>query len=293
MFDKMLVEHANETRNDGKLHFSSGLQHDRHSVLGYVHGYPHVDRHWGDVAQLITGTSIHEYLHQMFAKDLRLQIYKSELPVSDIIINDMAWTGTADAFIIDSEGQSWLVDYKTTSSNTFEYLRGTPKPEHIMQVSAYYHFLTDGNGDDLPEGTKCGIMYVPVSPTFSRKWAEPTFMEFDPLPVGDVIRVMERVTDRIIDYKLGEPLPDAPTGDWVWKFDKRAKKWKFTYKPHWSARFCPWAPLLDDPCGCSTQEPVNGGSWNPETNEYDLTSEGKKYVDSVTKPWELDNSEKV
>jgi hypothetical protein len=290
MLDKILLEHANESRNDGMLHFSSALQNDRHAVLGYVHGYPQSDKPWGEVAQLITGTAIHEYLHQLYdMRDDKIKQYYAEIELSPTFVNGFQWTGTADAVLVDSEDQAWLVDYKTTSSNTFEYLNGKPKPEHILQVSAYYHFLPE----HLTEDAKCGIMYIPVSPTFSRKWAEPAFMEFDPVPADDIISIMERVGDSIKEYKITDYLPPVLEGEWSWRYDKRSKKWKFGYKPHWSTRYCPWASLLDDPCLCSESKSIDGGTWNPETNEYDLTLDGKEYVDYVTKPWELDDSEKV
>ena len=291
MFDKYLIDHANKTRNDGMMHFSSGLQNARHAVLGYVHGYPEVKRHWGEVAQLITGTAIHEYMHDMFTEESknRTLFYSPEIPIEPVDINGVLWTGTADAVIIDDTGQKWLIDYKTTSSNTFEYLDGKPKTDHIIQVSAYYHFMREHNLDDA----KCAIMYIPTSPTYSRKWAEPTLMEFEPVGKEHIIDIMKYVTKGIYTYQDSGFRPAIPDGEWGWKFDKRAKKWKLSHKPHWSTRFCPWEHDLNDPCTCSTETIKDGGTWCPETNEYNLTAMGENCVEFVTKPWELDNSEKV
>lgn len=290
MFDTLLMEHANSVRNDGMLHFSSALQHDRHAVLGYVHGYPEIERKWGDVAQLITGTAIHEYMHTLMLDKFGETAYRHEVTVEPIDVGGYLWTGTADA-VVSVDDTTWLIDYKTTSSNTFEYLNGRPKDEHIMQMSAYYHLLYDSGLSSYD--ARCGVLYIPTSPTFNRKWADPTFMEFEPLTYDTVYFQMDWVGTCINVYKEANLLPEIPDGEWSWKFDKRAKKWKFNYKPHWSTRFCPWAPLIDDPCGCSTSEIIVGGTYDPTTNEYALTPEGKNHVDSVTKPWELDDDEKV
>lgn len=278
MFDRIIVDHANKVRNDDYLHFSSHLQHMRHAVVSYTHGYPEVQRGWGNIAQLFMGTAMHEEIHRVMA-DTFAPNYFDEISVPIVEVEGVGWTGTADA-VVDVNGQRWLVDYKTTSSQTFEYLNGQPKDDHILQVSAYYHFLPL---DLITPGTKCGVLYIPTSPNFSRKWAEPQFMEFEPLPRDDIMGIMKETATAIALYRDEEVLPPVPEGEWKWTSNKRKGVKELIYKPHWSTRYCPWAALFDDPCGCSEEQSVFGGTYHIETGEFNLEPVTKHLSDDFIK----------
>jgi hypothetical protein len=282
MFDKILLDHANQVRNDGKLHFSSHLQHARHAVLAHEIGYPETRKEWGSVAQLVSGTAMHEELHRIMGAALAPE-YHSEITVPPININGIEWTGTADAVTV-LDGQRWLIDYKNTSSMTFDYLNGKPKDDHILQVSAYYYFLPE---ELIQPGTKCGVLYIPSSANFSRKWADPTFLEFEPVPYDDVVGVMQTTGDAIHQYRKDGTLPAAPTGEWSWKMNKRKNVQELLYKPHWASRYCPWSSLFDDPCECSTEGIVFGGTYDPVTDQYDLTDEAKRLPETITKAFAI------
>jgi hypothetical protein len=232
-------------RNDNMLHFSQHLQHDRHAALYYAHGYPSVpDPSWQSIFPLLQGTAIHETIHEILQKNL--EKYKAEHP---IIAKDpdltLEWTGTADAYAM-LDGEFWLLDYKTISGVGMSFLDNQPKPEHVMQVSAYYHFGPS-------QKCKTGIVYFPTTPDYKKRWEEPRLIEFDPLPKRDIIARMRQVEEAIHDYEEDDTLPDYPAGEYTWK--KTNKVYKLWYRPHYSSLFCPWAAFHDDPCGCSQQKP--------------------------------------
>lgn len=282
MFDTVLMDHANQVRNDDYLHFSSHLQHARHAVIAYTHGYPEVRKEWGSVAQLTMGTAMHEQIHYIMDEKFGLW-YQSEIPVTPFFIREVGWTGTADA-VVDVDGQRWLIDYKTTSSQTFEYLNGQPKDDHILQVSAYYHFLGD---EIITPDTRVGVLYIPTSPNFSRKWANPQFMEFEPLPKDEILSVMDSTVAAIERYSEEDVLPPVPTGEWKWTNNKRKGVKELIYKPHWSTRYCPWSSLFDDPCGCCNEQPVFGGTYDLETGEYAFEPAARNLPDDILKAFDI------
>jgi len=234
-------------RDDGLLHFSSHLQHDRHTALYHTLGYPAgpVDSSWQRTFPLLQGTGVHDTIHAKMA-----DLYPKYVPEHEIYspLTDWSyqWVGTADAYVEDEDGQVWLLDYKTISGAGMSLMGDAPKREHILQVSAYYHF---GPTQDV----RTAIVYLPTGPDYKRRWAEPMFMEFEPLSY-DVIRWrMQAVEYAVSDYKQNGVLPDSPEGSFSWK-SKGKDKWDLVYRPHYSSMFCPWAHLVDDPCGCSEDE---------------------------------------
>jgi hypothetical protein len=243
---------TNSPRNDGMLHFSSHLQHDRHTVLYYHHGYPNVwDKPWMNTLPLLQGTAIHEQIHTIMGE--AHQPYASEVEIS---CNDFQypWVGTADAYMEDESGNLMLVDYKTISGTSFGFLDG-PKPEHIMQVSAYYHF-------GMPGVHSVGILYLPTTPDYKRRWPEPVFYYVTPLSEDTIVKRIEQVEYWIKAY-ADDPvmLPDFPVGEHEWKQNKKERRWELWYKPHYSTLFCPWKDQENDPCGCSTEKKMHIGNW--------------------------------
>lgn len=246
---------TNSPRNDNLLHFSTHLQHDRHTAIYMQHSYPEDtwDRPWMNTLPLFQGTAIHEQLHKIMA-DKYLE-YKPEVPVWGNKDFQYVWTGTADAYIHDHDDKHWLIDYKTISGTSFEYLDGA-KPEHVLQISAYYHF----NVDEKPD--KCAILYLPTTPDYRRRWPEPTLIEVVPMSKTDLYHRMHTVEHAIEKYaKLGE-LPQPPKGEYKWKKNAKEKRWDLWWWPHYTSMFCPWKGQKEDPCGCSKFNRVFIGSWS-------------------------------
>lgn len=253
---------TNKPRNDGWLHFSSHLNHDRHTVLYYTHGYPETtwDRPWMNTLPLLQGTAIHEQLHKIMSD--AYQVYEPETdvyPPEDM--TQYKWKGTADALIEDNDGVVWLIDYKTISGASFSFLDG-PKPEHIMQVSAYYHYMP-------LHIDKVAILYLPTSADYKRRWPEPVLYEVEPWTADALAARIWKVEEAISAYKSSSILPDAPEGKVYWKENKRNKNWELHYKPHYASMFCPWKDQEDDPCGCSAETPVHIGNWSEDRIEGD------------------------
>lgn len=242
MIIKDLKRALSEPRNDEILHFSQHLQHDRHTAIYMRYGYPAADLPWGRMFPLVQGTGIHETLHATMKK-----LYPKYVPEHTIKAKDKAlqydWTGTADAYV-EIDGQVWLLDYKTISGAGMSFLGEDPKPEHVLQVSAYYHFGPTQN-------CKTAVLYLPTSPGYSKDWSEPVFLQFEPVSKWELVERMRKVEEAIFEYEDHETLPDPPNGEWAWK--KRGKTYKLEYRPHYTTMFCPWASTHDDPCGCSNE----------------------------------------
>lgn len=239
----IIKRETNSPRNDSMLHFSSHLMNDRHTVLYWYFGYPEVwDKPWMNTLPLLQGTAIHEQLHRIMEE--HHQPYASEIP---IVCEEFKypWTGTVDAYTEDEYGNVILVDYKTISGTSFGFLDG-PKPEHIMQVSAYFHY-------GMPSVQSVGILYLPTSPDYRRRWPEPIFYEVTPHPREAIDGRIRQVEDAIDLYPF--ELPDPVMGTKEWKYNKKEKQWEYWLRPHYSSLFCPWKGQTDDPCRCSEQTP--------------------------------------
>ena len=243
-----------QPRNDKKLHFSQHLQHDRHTAVYARYGYPHTDQPWGRIFPLIQGTGVHETLHATMAG--LYEKYVPEWPVEAKYGFEFDWVGTADAYVQDGD-TNWLLDYKTISGPGMMFLGDEPKPEHILQVSAYYHFGPKQN-------VRTAVIYFPTSPDYKKQWDEPVMLEFEPLAKEVIMARMLEVEEYIFDYERHDELPDPPAGEYVWK-RKGTKSWTYQYdllyKPHYTTMFCPWAGMTDDPCGCSLDTKKTIATW--------------------------------
>ena len=245
---------VSEPRVDEYLHFSSDLTNDRHTAIGRFHPKPHTIKHWANTFPLLQGTAVHEAFHEIM-EDVEDWNYISEQPIY-YTGTDMAfeWMGTADAYLETPDTEYWLLDYKTTSGASLSFLDG-PKPEHLFQVSAYYHF-----GVTVPN-LRLGVLYIPTSPDYRRRWSDPVFYEVDPLPKEQIIKRMLDVEQAIIDYDTLGKVPDVLMGEYKWKNNKKERKWDLTYYPHYSSQYCPWAGEENDPCGCSKLKSEYIGCW--------------------------------
>ena len=234
---------VNQPRADEYLHFSTDLQNPRHTCVSWVHGYPLVERPWMNTFPLLQGTAIHEYIHTIMHNN-NDWVYSSEVPIY-VEDRDFPWKGTVDAYLQDHDDTTWLIDYKTASGVSLSFMN-EPKPEHVLQVSAYYNY-----GFNIVD--KVGILYLPSSPDYKRRWEEPRFYEITPLTEQAVSDTMTFVENDITMYIRHGILPEPLEGEYSWKHNKRNKNWERWYKPHYSSMFCPWRGLENDPCGCSNQ----------------------------------------
>lgn len=238
---------VSEPRNDRMLHFSTDLQNPRHTAVAWKHNVPHVLKPWANTFPLMQGTAVHEEIHRIMMKQNDWK-YAGE---QTIMVEDgfkYPWGGTADAYVETPEGEVWLLDYKTISGASMSFLSGEPKPEHVLQLSAYYHY-----GVTLPN-LRCGIMYFPTSTDYKRRWHEPEFYEVTPLPLDMLNELMYYVEDAIGAYMEDDDLPAVPAPSLKWKHNKKEKVWERWSTPHYSSMFCPWKGQDDDPCGCSKRK---------------------------------------
>jgi hypothetical protein len=204
-----------------------------------------VDRPWMNTFPLLQGTAIHEYLHTVMQNEEDWN-YVSE---QSIVVDDFdyPWTGTVDAYLTNPDRETWLIDYKTASGVSLSFIN-EPKPEHLLQVSAYYHY-----GIAIPN-MRVGILYLPSSPDYKRRWEEPRFYEIEPRTKDEIDARIRRIENNISAYVANGDLPKPLEGEYSWKYNKRNKNWEHWYKPHYSSMYCPWRGLENDPCGCSNQK---------------------------------------
>jgi hypothetical protein len=211
---------------------------------------------------LLQGTAVHEYVHTVMLNQDKWKYYSEKsITISD---RKYPWTGTADAYLVNPDGEEWLVDYKTASGVGLTFMDG-PKPDHIMQVSAYYHF-----GPKIPN-LRVGILYLPSSPDYKRRWSEPIFYEIEPLSLEEVTNQMDYIEESIYLYTQHEVLPEPLQGEYSWKINKKNKNWEQWYKPHYTSMYCPWKDSENDPCGCSKQKPrlIRTSDTNPNEEKHD------------------------
>jgi hypothetical protein len=237
-----IKSYVNTPRVDEYLHFSTDLQNPRHTCINWLHGQPTVDKPWMNTFPLLQGSAVHEYIHTIFHDDDRWK-YVSEQPIF-VEDREFPWKGTVDAYLEDKDGTPWLIDYKTASGVSLSFMN-EPKPEHVLQASAYYHY-----GISIP-GLRVGIVYLPSSPDYKRRWEEPRFYEVQPLSKDTIDTRMTLIEDYIIEYVKTGTLPDPLAGEYNWKHNKKAKVWEEWYKPHYTSLYCPWKDEEADLCGCS------------------------------------------
>ena len=272
----IIKQHTLKPRNDKMLHFSQHLMHNRHTCLYWWFGYPGVvSEPWMNVLPLLQSNAIHAEVHKIMEEAFDIDY----IPEISMFPEDedfsYPWTGTADAII--KSDNTWLIDYKTISGTGVTFLQ-EPRPEHVAQVSCYYHF----NGWDW-EPDKIGILYLPVSADYKRRWHEPQLFEVRPLGKDALIQHIRSVEADISIYASTRMLPPWPDGEYKWKQNKRNKNYELHYKPHYTSMFCPWRYQGDDdPCGCSQQRPMLIGKVDYDMNVLEGEEETVlAYVDQI------------
>lgn len=242
-----LKESLSAPRNDGMLHFSQHLQHDRHAAIYMKYGYPQTAPAWGRLFPLVQGTGVHETIHTHMSK-----ICEQYLPEHEIFVKSglqYQWTGSVDAFA-KYDNDYWLLDYKTISGAGMFFLGDEPKPDHVWQVSAYHAFRPESK-----QSWRTAVIYLPSSPDYKRNWEEPRMIEFTPYSREKIIERMQEVEEHITLYAETGFLPPGPSPSWRWR--AKGKTWHLEQRPHYTSMFCPWGSLADDPCGCSEQELIS------------------------------------
>jgi len=258
-----------EPRNDGLFHFSSHLTNDRHTILSHYYGIPHTVKPWANTLPLLQGSGVHDYIHNIMSKSSEFR-YMPEKPITVGAEYGFRykWGGTADAYVQEiSSNDTWLIDYKTISGPSLEFLDG-PKREHILQVSAYYHF-----GSKV-DNMRVGIIYLPTTPNYKRQWSEPVYYEIIPIDF-DYLQERMHSIERLMDvFKKGsrDGLPPVERGEYKWKQIKKDNSWEVSYHPHYSRLFCPWKDEEVDVCGCSALKVRVVG----KTDQYDSYISGDK-----------------
>lgn len=232
-------------RNDNVLHFSQHLQHDRHTAIYMKYGYPHRILPWNNIFPLMQGTGVHETMHTIMNRIVDEYRYECPILVENQPDLKYPWAGTIDA-VVEYDTSDWIFDYKTISGAGMSFIDDAPKPDHVLQVSAYKAFMPAwGEGKDY----RTAIIYLPSSPDYKRVWQEPRMVEFEALTKDNMLARMRNVERAISVYADTGELPKAPEGEYTWK--KKYKFWQLVYKPHYTSLFCPWRDMDDDPCGCS------------------------------------------
>lgn len=279
---------------DGLLHASGDLVGSlRHSMLRAV-GAPAKQRPIAQDIRLLHGTLWHNWFHSV----LEQNGIKHENEVNLTEFMPEGWSGTADWIFWHPTYEAWVLgDLKTTKGEAMFWLdKKGAKEGHIWQLSAYWHALV-ASGRPMVNGF--GVMYWPMNDV-SGETPEPTVIECDPIPEGQIIAVMQHrwaltkaYIDLVVENKgviINERL--HPVQDRVQKlvWNKIQNVWDVKLVPHWSAQFCDYP----DYCNCSTQGTTKIGhwriadTWEDADIKYD-TRDGYEHIKPTEAPsqWEI------
>jgi hypothetical protein len=279
---------------DGLLHSSSDIMGPlRHTQLALA-GAPVLPRSLTSDVRMLVGTELHEWLAVAFRYE--------EVPfMSEINLTPWmppGWGGTCDMLIFNPESKRFrLLDIKTTRGDAIKWLKGEAKPEHVHQVSSYYHAVDQSGIAKLdPVAT---VLYWPITDTEAKPL--PQAIDFKPLPKKELGTLMKSRRDAAVAYVASLPkealdmagtvvgendwTPEAEVTDYsifhtpklapihpreqVLHRNNAAGTYDLKTKPHWSAGFCDYPGIL---CGCRNQAGVTKiGHYLPE-------GQGWKYV---------------
>lgn len=283
--------------DDGLLHPSTHLAAPlRHAQLDRA-GAPKKPRPLIDQIVLHTGTMWHKQLGEW--------LVKNGVPVMvEVNLNPWlpkGWAGTADQIYWHPGYKAFfLTDVKTTKGESLRYrIRSGASEEHILQTSTYWHALKKMG---LPLLKQIGVYYLPKNDTRSKdELIEPVMVEFDPLPVRALNKLMAERKGRVDEYlasldreKLARHDKVYPSlvGDWLTDElepvqpmiqriyrDKASGDDVLKLTPHWSAQFCPFPAEL---CGCSEQKSVTIGRYD-ESGDY-TPRKGFEEIEPVVAP---------
>lgn len=262
--------------DDGLLHPSTHLAAPlRHAQLDRA-GAPKKPRPLIDQIVLHTGTMWHQQLGQW--------LVKNGVPVMvEVNLNPWlpkGWGGTADQIYWHPEYKAFfLTDVKTTKGESLRYrIRSGASEEHILQTSTYWHALKKMG---LPLIKQIGVFYLPKNDTRGPDEIVPVMIEFEPLPVRSLNKMMAERKGRVDEYlaslQVERKHPDVPMGEWLTDEledvqpmiqriyrDKASGDNVLKLTPHWTAQFCPYPAEL---CGCGEQKSFTIGRYD-ESGDY-------------------------
>lgn len=282
---------AQKRPHDGLLHASTDLNGSMRHVMLRAVGAPSKSRSIASGIRLMHGTLWHEWFHQTLIK--RGIPFFHELNLTEHMPE--GWSGTADWVFWHPEYQAFILgDLKTSKGEALFWInKDGAKNEHIWQLSAYFYALVNMG---LPMVKGMGVMYWPMNDTNDGDVILPTIQEVEPLP-EDVVtgRMAERwsLTQEYVgsieagphdllqnpEYYLTDAL--APVQERVQKviWNKAQGVFNVVLAPHWSARFCDFAPPL---CTCSEQGTTKIGHYTLE-GEF-VHREGYEDVNPTVRP---------
>lgn len=254
---------AERREEDGLLHCSSDLLGSlRHAQLR-IAGAPTLTSELLSDITLKTGTMWHEYLGEVL-QNKGVPVVR-ELSVTPWLPE--GWAGTADYLFFDPEHQAWvLADLKTMKGEGIRFVKKDgAKPEHLWQLSAYYHALVDA-GFEIVD--RFSIIYLPKNDTPDKNDSvEPVVADCKPLPKELLWEVMEERRNELMIYLPTVKAQDAYVTPWIADPMPRVQKMWWNSKtevfdvklvPHWSSAYCPYPNEL---CDCSEAGTTKIGEW--------------------------------
>lgn len=252
---------------DGLLHCSSDILGSlRHSQLRLA-GAPTLENELVQDIRLRTGTMWHEYLATQILQGLAVM---SEIKVTKYLPE--GWAGTADWLFWDWEKRCFVLgDLKTIRGEGMYYVeRDGAKPEHIAQLSAYYHALKDSG---MPLRRGFFVCYLPMNPDSDKRMesVEPVMIDCIPMSKDYLHGIMQEKWEksqaylewfkngepnwamssygdhnRFLNPKLEPPTPREQKTFW----DRKAGIYNIKLVPSWKTKYCPYPNEL---CDCSEQ----------------------------------------
>jgi hypothetical protein len=275
--------------DDGLLHPSTHLDALRHAQLDRA-GAPKKQRPLVDQIVLYTGTLWHRQLGEWLVKNgVPVMVEVSVTPWLP-----KGWAGTADQIYWHPEYKAFfLTDVKTTKGESLRYrIRSGASEEHILQTSVYWHALKKMG---LPLIKQIGVYYLPKNGVRGAEIIEPIMIEFDPLPVRALNKMMAERKGRVDEYldslKFERTHPNLHHGEWLTDElepvqpmiqriyrDKASGDNVLKLTPHWTSQFCPFSAEL---CGCGEQRSYTVGRFD-ESGDYTPRKGFENVVPEIT-----------
>lgn len=266
---------AQRRGNDGLLHSSSHMVGPLRHVQLDVAGAPKLPEGLIRQVPMYTGTMWHAWLNDRI-KSLGIPAMM-EVKLTPWL--PQGWGGTADLFIYNPEFQAFvLVDAKTTKGDSLKWIKKDgAKPEHVHQVSSYWHAAKKMG---LPLAKEALVFYLPMTDTRDKnEIVEPLEIMVTPLPARALHAEMKSRKDAVAAYVDSLPFGYDPNGpalavetyltEELAPVPGRTQVLKRAYKtgvdevllvPHWSSMFCAYPLEL---CDCRQGGQTKIGEFNP------------------------------
>lgn len=269
---------------DGLMHPSSHLLGSlRHAQLD-VAGAPQQGESMAQMITLWTGTMWHDWLERTIQKLGVPAMFEVNLTPW----MPAGWGGTADAFIWSPHDKAFvLLDIKTTKGEGMFWIRRDgAKPDHVWQLSTYWHAARMAG---IPLVRTCAVCYLPKNDTSKKdEVIEPLLVEFTPLPWEHLRTEMESRREAVDDYlaSLEDRKRELKAEGFAGPFGAEPAHWltpalhevqprvqklvhagdafELKLAPHWSAAYCKFDVDL---CDCSTQGTTKIGTWERADND--------------------------